>query len=832
MGAPVGMSSERWRGPRPGGRPATLRRPSTLLSAAIAAAAIAGAAVRDPLSPHALAQPPVRLTVVGGSGAGAFQRGAAVHVEPFRVSDQRVFRRWEGDLPAAVRAADRGRAHLAFAMPDHDVTVTATFAAAPLWALDPVPVEGSTVHVLAPRRVGAVTAGTLVLLHDAGEGAASWRASAEAWALVRQAAARGHGLVVVESTDRAAGRWDTAHADLGANPDLRRVRAGLHAAGIAGPLVFLGIGQGGDFAALAAHAFMPLSSVWARAAVLVGSAGDASPAAEALPTLFVLSARDDAALNAAAEARRAGLVAAGVTAEIETLEPWPIFPRSFWPCAGFTAQDSVDVFKAVQTAGLVDPDGWVARDPAAGSPPALPADLDRAWPCVAERLTSGWAGHGLSARAAEAVLDFAERQWPAPLPGPTPEPTRMAYAAQVSVVNGSRGKSEQFGTTERYGDRDVVHIWADPDPEGQVFDRWAGDADRLADARARHTTFMVTTGRLVFTATYRAAPAWRPAERAVDGRQVFFHAPPDPVGLIFFFHGAGGGAAGWVAPRNLEQRRMLRDAVARGYAVAISESGDRQARQWSPDPPEANDDVRHIRRLHDLLVAEGAVGADAPVFGVGMSNGGGFVSRVADALGWRAAAVYAAACRPALAETTTVPLAWRLAENDRRVSNLDAFACHARLKARGIDTELSVNAPSPVYPERFAAAPGATRAESRAVHDALRAARLLDRLDFQVLPPSESDWAAAIAAAAPGIGPAVVGEQLDVCWTEHQLYSDADHLTLDFFDRQRSALPPTVSPPPTGTATAQGTPSSPPTATPSPAPMWQVALPVAHTGGG
>lgn len=779
--------------PTPTPWPRRLRRRAALAATAAGLVVVQAAAlgetqvVRGPARAQAS---PVRLTVVSGSGGGAVQPGATAHVEPFRVSDQRVFRRWEGDLPASVSDADRGRAHLAFTMPDHDLTVTATFAAAPLWALEPVPVDGATAHVLAPRRTGSVTAGTLVLLHDAGQGAAYWRTSTEAWALVRLAAARGHGLAIVESTDRAAGRWDTAHADLAANPDLRRVLGAIHAAGTVGPLTLVGVGQGGDFAALAAHAFLPLSSVWARAVVLVGSAGDAGSAAEAMSTLFVLSARDDAALNAAAAARRAALVAAGVEADAVTLDPWPVFPRSFWPCAGFTAQDSGDAYKAVLTAGLVDADGWVALDPASVPPPGLPGDLAQAWPCVAERLTTRWAGHGLSARAAEAVLDFAERQWPAPLPGPTPEPTRMAYRAEVTVVNGSKSKSEQFGTTADYGDRDVVHIWADPDLQGRVFDRWEGDTAALADARARHTSFMITTGgQFVFTATYRPAPEWRPAERTVDGRQVFFHAPPDPVGLIFFFHGAGGGAAGWMAPRNLEQRQMLRDAVARGYAVAISESGDRQARQWSAvAPPEANPDIQHIQGLHDRLVAEGAIGAGVPVFGVGMSNGGGFVSRVADALGWRAAAVYAAACRPALAETTTVPLAWRLAENDRRVSNLDAFACHTRLKARGVDTELSVNAPSPVYPARFLA-PGATRAESQGVYDALRAARLLDRLDFQVLPPSESSWAAAVQAAAPGIGPAVVGEQLDVCWAEHQLFSDADHLTLDFFDRQRGGVP-------------------------------------------
>lgn len=794
------------------------------------------AAGRLPALADAPAQGPVRLTVVGGNGGGLYQPGASVRIEPQRMPDMRVFDRWVSPADA-VTWGGADIAHLSFTMPDRDMTVTATWQAAPLWSLEPIAVAGGTIYRQAPSHFHAQPGGVLVLLHDAGSGADFWRQSTEARLFERAAVAHGQGLLVLESSDRGRGRWDTTSTGFDANPDLRRLLDAIRAAGFSGlPLVLVGLGQGGDFAALAAHSMAPMSSVHPVATVLIGAAGDSVPMVNAFPTLFLLAERDASSLNDRIRARHAALAAAGVKTELLTLPPWPMFPLRFWRIGGYTMQDSRDVYKALLNAGILDANAWVTTDPSGLREPGLPEDLQRSWPFVVEQLTVGWAGHGFSSHATEAILQFAFGNWGLPVPLPTPTPTRRAYAASVTVTRGSVGRSEFSGEAGGlFADRDLVHIWADPDPAAQVFDHWAGDAGTLADARARHTMFMVEQPSYHLTAVFRAAPAWQPAQRQLDGRQVFFHAPPNPVGLIFFFHGAGGSSAGWTAPRNVENTQMLRDAAARGYAIAITESGDRQARQWSGvEPPAANDDMQHVARFQAQLVAEGAIPAGLPVFGVGMSNGGGFVSRVADALGWQGAAVYAAACRPALAETTRVPLAWRLAEQDRRISNQDAHACHMRLKARGIDTDLRVHAPSPVYPERFVRGPGVTRAESRAIYAALKTARLLDRLDFQVLPPSDSDWPLAIEGL-PNAASAVIGEQLGVCWAEHQFFSDFDHLTLDFFDRQRGGVA-TATPEPTATGTPATT-SPTPTGTPEPVtptklprPMGWVLLPVAHTG--
>jgi len=770
--------------------------------------------------PAALAQTTRRLEIIEGSGGGDQVPGEPVRIEAYRMPDSKVFGGWDGDLPPGL---DRDQAHAAFTMPDRDLSLRATWRPAPLWAWEPVEgAEGAAiVHrpLLPSDRQGRPA--ILVLLHDAGQDLRTWQLSTESRLFARAAAARGMGLLALQSGGTAAGgRWDLEHPDLATNPDLARLLIALHAAGLVGPLVFLGVGEGAAFADLAARAFLPLSSVQASAVVLVGSAGLAKDPADQ-PRLWVLADKERPEVKAEAAARLAALRDRGIIGDLVQLEPWPMFPRRFWRIEGLTASDSGSLHAALQAAGVLDARGWVLRDPATLEARLLPEDLRPAAPNILEQLNAGWSGHGFNTHAAERVLDFAERFGQVAQSLPTPEPTRLAYAGQVKVTGGAAGKGDFGGSDAWYTDRDRVHLWAEPDPPGLVFDHWSGSVESLDDARARHSVFTVRTVFTTFSANFVPVPDWRPARRSIDGRDVYFHAPPDPVGLVFFFHGAGGGSRGWVTPANAENWQALRDAVTRGYAVAVTESGDRQAAKWSTvDPPAANPDIQHVKAVQAQLFAEGALPAGLPVFGIGMSNGGGFVSRVADALGWQGAVVTDAACRASIGATTTVPIAWHLSENDRRISDQDAYACHEQLLRRGIPTELRVLPPQPVHPLRLRRGPGIGQAEAERIRRSLAATGLLDRLDYQLQAPSTSDWRLALADLG-GIPAAQVAEQLDVCFTEHQFYSDDDHLALDFFDRQRGVVG-TPTPRPAVTVTP-GSGEDPPTAVVSEEPPTAVA---------
>ena len=760
--------------------------------------------------PAARAQATHHVTVIEGSGGGDYAPGDTVRIEPYRMPDTKVFDRWQGQV---VEGADLRRAHTSFTMPSHDVHFQAVWRQAPLWAWEPVPGFDSVAAMHPPRLPSSMQGRPpiLVLLHDAGQDMLYWRQSSEARLFARAAATRGMGLLAVQSTD-PQGRWELSPADVQGNPDLVRLLGAIHADDFVGPLVFVGVGEGAAFAELAGRAFAPLSSVQASAAILVGSVGSAADQGAGLSRLWLLADKEDAAVKAEVR-RRLSLLGHGTFDNLVQQTPWPMFPRRFWRVGGMTAGESVQFHQSLVAAGVLDGRGWVLGDPATLDVSLLPEALRPQAPDLVEQLNAGWSGHGFNSHAAERMLDFAWGHGSVAESVPTPEPTRRAYAGHVTVSGGAAGKGDFDGSDAWYTDRDRVHLWAEPDPPGLIFDHWRSENPSLADPRSRHTVFQVLSPSTTISANFAPAPDWRPAQRLVDGRDVYFHAPPDPVGLVFYFHGAGGSSRGWVTPTNAENWQALRDAVARGYAVAVTESGDRQAAQWSPlDPPEANPDMQHVKALRAQLVAEGAIPAGLPAFGIGMSNGGGFVSRVADALGWQGAVVYDAGCRARLAATTTVPIAWHLSENDRRVSNQDAYACHQQLLRRGISTELRVLPPQPLHPLRLRRGPGIGPAEAEHIRQTLTAAGLLDRLDFQIQPPSTSDWRAALAGIT-GVPPAQVAEQLDVCFTEHQFYSDYDHLALDFFDRQRGVVG-TPTPRPAVTLTP-GSPGEPATEVPT-----------------
>lgn len=769
------------------------------------------------------------LTIVGGSGSGQVAAGAEVPIEVWRMPDSRVFRQWETSpflrIDPGFKASTAHHAHITLHMPAADLVLTAGLQAAPLWAPIEIASPGFGAALLhLPERYdaqqGRYLRGLLVLLHDAGQGRDYWMRSPEARLILRAAAARDFGILIPESMDRRSG-WSLGAVDPAANADISRLAAAIatvsseHWQGNPLPTILLGQGQGGDFASLAAR---PESGIAPAAILLSGATGLPQPAESAgVPCYWILPERDAGVDRPAVEAAAAGLRARGLSAPIAELASWPIHPRRFWRIEGMTAIDSVDLHRALVAAGVLDAAGQVLVDPDSLTDPELiPAAYRIETPWILEQLRLGWAGHALGSRGIEAALDWAEQNgYGPPAPLPTPAPTRLPYAGSLKVNGGAHSVSPSTGDVDLLADGDRIHVWAAPDPADRVFVGWQaapGQARVLEDARARHTRVRIGSPSTEITATWRLAPDWTPESSQIEGRQVYLHLPPEPLGLIFFFHGAGGSSDAWVAERRLEARQMLRDAVARGYGVMVTESGNRQARQWDTEPdPALNPDIQHVAALRQQLVEAGRIPASLPTFGLGMSNGGGFVTRVVDALSWQGAAVYAAAARRDLAASSRVPVIWHLAENDRRVSNMDAVDRHQRWAVRGIPTELHLLPPSPLYALQFSRMPGTDERNSRQIHAALDGAGLLDRGDFLLRSPDELPWQMPLGIRGWLVDLAGdVGTQLDLAYAEHQLSGDQMHWTLDFFDRFLQGSGPVG----TQTTVPTGTPGDPPTARP------------------
>jgi hypothetical protein len=365
------------------------------------------------------------------------------------------------------------------------------------------------------------------------------------------------------------------------------------------------------------------------------------------------------------------------------------------------------------------------------------------------------------------------------------------HAQALTVVNGTQGTETAPGLTN--------HVWADPPAAGQVFDRWIGSTALLADPYAWHTTAVMPEEPATVTATYRVAPVWVPETQNLNGLlltdpgavNMMFFVPPDPVGVIVFFHGSQGSANAWFSGENLA---FLRDAVAAGYGVVALDSADRVARQWSEVTDTTNVDVGNVQAALGVLVSRGLLTASTPKFAAGMSNGGGFAPKAAHLLGFNACAIWCSPGTPfSLFRISIVPTIWNLAQYDNQVLH-PGFLPNSqgnlgRLAERGVAGELWENPPSPVSPRRFLRVPELSAEASLAIYTDLKNAGFLDAADYLLADPDTSNWQAALTFPYPPRILNALREQLNGCFSGHQFFSDTGHKVLRFFGARRPAVP-------------------------------------------
>lgn len=363
----------------------------------------------------------------------------------------------------------------------------------------------------------------------------------------------------------------------------------------------------------------------------------------------------------------------------------------------------------------------------------------------------------------------------------------VAPAQTLTVGNGALGLQTTPGATN--------HVWADPAPTNTVFDRWVGDVSVLTDAYAWHTTAIMPATSAVVSATYKSAPAWSATTHILNGLaegdpsavRLIYYFPPNPVGVIFRFHGGGGTATSFFT--KAEDFTFARDAAAAGYAVAALDSTDRVNKQWDSSGTSSNVDVASVQSAINYFVGLGLMTANTPKFAIGMSNGGGFAPKPTYYLGFRACGIFCSSGQPAqIFNLTTAPTIWSLARNDDLYDHTtflpNATTNLASLNAHGITGEIRENLPSPVYPRRFQRIAGFTAANSQTIYNSLKTGGFLDAQDFLLADPNTSGW---LAALPPGFAPyqSDIEGQLDCCYSAHQFYSDFDNKVLQLFGARR-----------------------------------------------
>lgn len=391
---------------------------------------------------------------------------------------------------------------------------------------------------------------------------------------------------------------------------------------------------------------------------------------------------------------------------------------------------------------------------------------------------------------------------------------------EVTVNSGSGGG------THRAGSR--VDVFAHPPAAKEIFDRWTGDTELLEGgalaATLARTTLTVPERPVTLTATYRPAPAWRPAvvrnfnspvqaaspapsaprtqTAAVPAAPgLVYHVPGDAAGLVFLLHDAGDSGAGWF--ERPEPLLFVRELVAAGFGVAAVDSANRTAGTWSTAAPlAANADALNHAAALDRLIGEGAIAATTPVFVVGVGNGGDAAARLADLLASarparpvRGAVLYLAAGNETLAAASRVPQFFALAANDETLGaagQADARENSRLLLGRGVATGVVSQTVSPLLPGRLRMLglvdPSFSATDADLVWTAVKETGALDANHYVQAPPT----AAALAAALPAAYRARardVADQVAVAAAGRTFSADSNRRVIAFLQARAASAP-------------------------------------------
>lgn len=131
--------------------------------------------------------------------------------------------------------------------------------------------------------------------------------------------------------------------------------------------------------------------------------------------------------------------------------------------------------------------------------------------------------------------------------------------------------------------------------------------------------------------------------------------PDDPVGIVWAFHGAGGGMSSvlqteWIA--------LYNELVAHDIGVVLTQSKDRERGRWEEE------DLEHVAVIWNALVEDHDLPSDLPMGAVAFSAGARMAELLvehADAEGWTVAAL---ALHQGASIVEEVPTFYVAAEND------------------------------------------------------------------------------------------------------------------------------------------------------------------------
>ncbi|MFQ5418089.1 MAG: hypothetical protein ACE5FL_13745 [Myxococcota bacterium] len=356
----------------------------------------------------------------------------------------------------------------------------------------------------------------------------------------------------------------------------------------------------------------------------------------------------------------------------------------------------------------------------------------------------------------------------------------------------------------------VVHVFADVDPYTSDVTGWQSSVPGASLPDEWHFVFTMPDSDVTLTPEITPV-SMNLSETVLAGvnnpKRVIYAVPPDPLGVVFTFHGTGGSADVIHKP---SMQYVARLAYHRGYAVVSTDAEERTLGDPGPDGKirwdtslglATNVDLQNIQLLSSQLSQLTAIPTDAPRFAVGISNGGSFAITVGAVLPFTAVSAFCGVGRTLAWSLTLTPTQWLMCGNDtnptvsgQRAQWMDG---NLNLASRSIPTDYDELQASPVFEGRLARINGVDFGLSAAGVAELAANGRLDSSGFLLtLPDDLSVEVAADPASWPSLNaltdassPGLVLGELKHAWADHQMHDDWAARTLDFLEAQIPSPP-------------------------------------------
>ncbi|MDP6943272.1 MAG: hypothetical protein QF464_03910, partial [Myxococcota bacterium] len=175
-----------------------------------------------------------------------------------------------------------------------------------------------------------------------------------------------------------------------------------------------------------------------------------------------------------------------------------------------------------------------------------------------------------------------------------------------------------------------------------------------------------------------------------------YHVPANPKGLLVIFHGGGGSKED--AYQRVEAGVLFQEAIAAGYAIAALDSVahinpiEGEKKKWNELEDPCNPDIQNVVAMVTQLKDPeqlGLVPKNAPLYALGVSNGGSMVSRTSQHIDFAAVATYITNAQQFHDEGASIPPVFIVAgEQDSTVGTTGPCLLYGSALAQGIDAEL------------------------------------------------------------------------------------------------------------------------------------------------